>query len=340
LLRLTRGEFTDAVHFGHLALVRSDGRINCAVGDPESQVVLRSGMKPIQLLAVIASGAVERFGLTEKELAVAAASHSAEPEHLEAVRSILKKTGMKESDLRCGLHAPFAPHVAAEMARAGEALGVIHNNCSGKHAALLAACRARGWPTEGYDRLDHPLQQDILSRLARFASVRPGEIGIVVDGCGIPAFVLPLHRAALAFARLADPDSAPQEDRILVRIALKAITGNPSYGSGKQGRLEAALMELGGGKLIAKVGAEGFYAVGIAPGLVGKAGYGLALKLEEGITFNRATDPIVVHALEQIGAINGAQAERLSAFMPKEVFNCRGESVGRVEPLFTLKLRG
>jgi L-asparaginase II len=337
LLRLTRGDYTDAVHSGHLVLVRSDGRVCSSVGDPQCPAVLRSGMKPIQLLAVIASGAVERFGLSDEELAVAAASHSAEPEHLAAVRSILTKSGMREADLRCGLHAPFAPHVAAAMARAGEEPAAIHNNCSGKHAAFLAACLAHGWPTEGYDRLEHPLQQDILHRLARFASVEARAIGIVVDGCGIPAFVLPLDRSALVFARMADPATAPEEDRVLVRAAVKAITGNPTYGSGSRGRLEAPLMTLGRGKLIAKVGAEGFYAVGIAPGVIGEAGYGLALKLEEGITFNRATDPIIIRALEQIGALSKAQADSLAEFGPGAVLNCRGDSVGRIEPLFDMR---
>ena len=339
LLRITRGDFTDAIHRGSIAVVRSDGVLQAGAGDPDTPAVLRSGMKPIQLLAVIDSGAVERFGLSDEELAVAAASHSGEPEHLRAVRSLLGKIGMSESDLRCGIHPPFAQHVATAMALEGEEPGPINNNCSGKHASMLAACLARGWPTESYDRLEHPLQQDILCRLARLASVAPEEIGIVIDGCGVPAYVLPLSRSALAFARLVDPITAPEEDRDLARVAVRAITGCPSYGSGKVGRLEARLMEVGKGRLVAKVGAEGFYAVGIAPGVIGERGFGMALKLEDGITFNRATDPIVIAALEQIGALDRGQLESLSDFRPREVKNCRGETVGRFEILFRLEKR-
>ncbi|HUX08676.1 MAG TPA: asparaginase [Acidobacteriota bacterium] len=338
LLCVTRGDYVDAVHHGHIAIVRSDGFICASAGEHAYAAVLRSGMKPIQVLSVIASGAVEKFGLTDEELAVAAASHSGEEEHLAAVRSILNKIGKSEADLRCGVHAPFMPHVAARMAGAGEEPCQLNNNCSGKHAAMLAACLAKGWPVQGYDRLEHPLQQDILLRLARFAGVEAKEIGIVVDGCGIPAFVLPLWRSALVFARLADPGAAPEEDRKLVGIAVKAITANPTYGSGKVGRLEALLMQIGEGKLIAKVGAEGFYAVGVTPGVIGRTGFGLALKLEEGITFNRATDPIVVAALEQIGVLSEAQAGRLADFKAREVLNCRGESVGGMKALFRLAI--
>ena len=337
LLRITRGAFVDAVHSGHIALVRSDGFVVASAGDPEYPAVLRSGMKPLQLLAVLASGAVERFGLEDRELAVAASSHSGEAEHIAAARSMLAKIGMEEGDLLCGVHPPFMPHVAAEMARAGVEPAPINNNCSGKHASMLAACRARGWPTGSYDRLEHPLQQENLDRLARFAEVDADDVGIVLDGCGIPAYVLPLSRSALAFARIAEPATAPSQDRDLVPAAWRAITGNPEYGSGRTGRLEAVLIRLGEGKLIAKVGAEGFYVVGIAPGVIGESGYGLALKLEEGITFNRATDPIVVAALRQIGALPDDPRGELAAFSPRSVLNCREEVAGGMDVLFDLR---
>ena len=337
LLKITRGAYVDAVHSGHLVVVRSDGQVAACAGYRDYPAVLRSGMKPLQLLGVIASGAVERFGFEDRELAVAASSHSGEAEHVDAVRSMLNKIGMGESDLRCGVHPPFMPHVAADMARAGVQPSPIHNNCSGKHTSMLAACLARGWPTEDYIRLEHPLQQDNLHRLARFASVDIDEVGIVIDGCGIPAYVLPLSRSALAFARLAEDAEAPSEDRDLIPTAWRAITANPEYGSGRTGRLEAVLMRLGGGKLIAKVGAEGFYAVGIAPGVIGESGYGLALKLEEGITFNRATDPIVVAALRQIGALPEDAHGELEPFSPRAITNCRNEVAGGMEVLFELR---
>lgn len=339
LLELSRGDYTEARHRGSLAAVAADEHLIAVLGDPELPVILRSAAKPFQLMTVLASGAAERFGLVDEELAVAAASHSAEPEHLRAVRSLLGKIGLEESDLRCGVHQPFAPHVAERMARAGERPTPVHNNCSGKHAAMLAACLARGWSTEGYDRLEHPLQQENLGRIARLADLPPERVGVVIDGCGVPAFVLPLARAALAFARLADFRAAPQGEDELARRAMTAITARPSYGSAAVGRLEAVLMEVGGGRLLAKVGAEGVYGVGIAPGVVGKHGVGLVLKLEDGITFNRASDPIIVEALRQLGALSEQDLERLSEFGPREVTNCRGEAVGRMRVLFNLPVR-
>ena len=138
MLKITRGAYVDAVHSGHLVLVRSDGQVAACAGYRDYPAVLRSGMKPLQLLGVIASGAVERFGFEDRELAVAASSHSGEAEHVDAVRSMLNKIGMGESDLRCGVHPPFMPHVAADMARAGVQPSPIHNNCSGKHTSMLA----------------------------------------------------------------------------------------------------------------------------------------------------------------------------------------------------------
>lgn len=336
LLTFTRGEFSEGVHFGCLAVVRSDGHIHASVGDYQVPVILRSGAKPFQLITVLASGAAECFGLSGKELAVAAGSHSAEPEHLEAVRSILSKIGLKESDLRCGVHAPFMDHVRSRMARADEQPSEIHNNCSGKHASMLAACIARGWPLDTYDLMEHPLQQENRRIQGIFSDLPESEIGVVIDGCGVPAFAMPLWRAALAYARFADPQDLPETEKILAERAMDAICANPGYGSGKTGRLEAALMLVSSGRIVAKVGAEGFYGVGIAPGVLGVRGYGLALKLREGITFNRANDPIVLSALRQLGVLGNQAVEQLSGFWPREVTNCRGERVGKVKVLFTL----
>lgn len=336
LLILSRDSYIEAVHRGCIAVVASDGRQVCGVGHVQLPTILRSAAKPFQLMAVLSSGAPELFELSGEELAVAAASHNAEEEHLAAVRSILSKTGMTQKQLRCGIHPAFAPHVSEKIARAGKKPEQIHNNCSGKHAAMLAACLARGWPTETYDRLEHPLQQENLERIARFSGVRPQDVGIVVDGCGVPAFVLPLSKMALAFARLADPANAPEPDRELARRTKKIITGHPTYGSGKLGRLEAQLMAAGKGNLVAKVGAEGVYGVGIAPGVLGERGFGVALTLSEGITFNRATDPILVATLRQLGVINDNDLELLADFAPRDVFNCRGEKVGRMSVQFEL----
>jgi L-asparaginase II len=337
LAALKRGDFVEAVHRGCLAVVGADGEPMAAVGDSELPTILRSAAKPFQLMAVLASGAAEKFDLSGEELAVAAASHNAEEEHLAAVRSLLEKIGLPESELRCGVHPPFAQHVAERMAKSGEGPSPISNNCSGKHASMLAACLARDWPTEGYDLPDHPLQLENLARMARFAGLDTADVPIVIDGCGVPAFVLPLWRLALAFARLADPRHAPEEDRELASRAWEVITSHPTYGSGAKGRLEAQLMKEGAGRLLAKVGAEGVYGVGIAPEDGSGGGYGLALKLAEGITFNRATDPIVVDALRQLGFIGPDNLRELAAFAPLEVRNCRGDLVGRMEILYKLQ---
>jgi L-asparaginase II len=308
-----------------------------STGNPELPALLRSCAKPFQLITVLASGAAERFSLSDEELAVAAASHSAEVEHLHAVKSMLLKLELDKSVLRCGTHPPFVPHVVARMAREGISVEPIHHNCSGKHTSMLAACLTKEWNLADYEEPDHPLQLENHARMALFADLDISDVGVAVDGCTVPTFRLPMHAAALAYARIADHDMAPEGEQEYARRVFEIMNGHPSLGSGKKGRLEAALMKAFPGTLIAKVGAEGFFAVGIAPGVIDEYGVGVVVKMEDGITFNRGCDPVVVAALHQLGVIKEMHMEQLAEFAPAQVLNNRGLPVGSVEILFDLR---
>lgn len=336
LIAMDRGGFLEGVHRGSLAVVDSRGGVLASVGNISIPVLLRSGAKPFQLTTVLETGAAEQFGLSTAELAVAAASHSAEPKHIETVRSMLEKIGVDESALRCGVHPFFMSHVACEMARANQSSQPIHNNCSGKHAAMMAACKAKGWTLDDYENRFHPLQQRNLQVLADFSGLENSSVGMAVDGCTVPTFGIPLQAAALAYARLADPGDLPQPLPHLARTVFKAMSQYPDMGSGRIGRLEAVIMRHFAGKVVAKVGAEGFFALGIAPGLLSRVGVGLALKLEDGITFNRASDPVVVHAMQQIGLLRNADSTSFQSYQPEAVLNCRHQVVGTMTPLFGL----
>jgi L-asparaginase II len=336
LVAYERGGFIEGLHRGAIAVTTSDGRNLASVGNPQLGAIIRSCAKPFQLLSVLASGAVEQFSLADSELAVAASSHSGEPEHLAEVAAMIKKIGIDSEMLNCGLHEPMFPFIARRLQGEGRVHNVLDNNCSGKHSAMLAACKSQGWQLDNYEAIAHPLQQQNLARTAAFAGLDIENVGIAIDGCTVPTFHLPLAASAIAFARIADPELAPAAEAERAARVFEIMNSYPANGSGKEGRLEAKLMQMFPGKLIAKVGAEGFFAIGLAPGVLDKRGVGITMKLEDGITFNRAADGVVVEALRQLGLLSAEQVEELRAFHPQAVLNNRGGKIGDVRYLFNL----
>ena len=161
LVAVTRGRQPESVHRGAVVVVDPSGRLRYAAGDQALPLYLRSSAKPLQAIPLVESGAADRFDLTERELAVICGSHSGEPMHLDAVRAILAKAGLDEGMLQCGAHPPLDAAQAAALISTGQPPAPIHNNCSGKHAGMLAACRFRDWPVDSYLDPHHPLQRNI-----------------------------------------------------------------------------------------------------------------------------------------------------------------------------------
>ncbi len=293
------------------------GEVLYAVGDVGGYAYARSSAKPFQAVPLILSGAADGLGLTDEELAVACASHNAEERHLEAVRSILRKARLSEEDLQNGAHPPLFEPAAAALARRGEKPRSIHGNCSGKHAGMLAVCVHEGWEKESYRDPDHPLQSWILETVARFCGLERDEILLGGDGCGVPAYGMPLKNLATGFARLATGDNLPAE---LAQAALKissAMRGHPHMVAGTE-RFDTLVM--GGTDLVAKSGAEGVYGAG------SPAGWGLALKVSDG--GGRALRPAALTILARQGVdVPGASPSRL-------VRDLHGRAVGTVVPLF------
>lgn len=320
LVQVLRGEVVEAVHRGHAAVVDAEGRLLGAAGNPGHVSYMRSAAKPFQAAALVASGAADRFGLGPAELAVASASHNGEPEHLEAVRSLLAKAGVEEGALECGVH-PVRPVPGRRLPPVPEPMP-IHNNCSGKHAAMLALARHRGWPLQGYPALDHPVQAEMRRQVAAAAGVDPEELGVGIDGCGVPTFALPLWRVALAFARLG---RWPALDR--VRWAMAA---HPFLVAGT-GRFCTDLAAVTAGRILGKVGAEGIYGVAVVD-----KGWGIAVKVEDGAS--RGLYPAVMRILEDLGLLSAGERERLAPHAAPEVRNHRGEVVGAVRSLPALRM--
>lgn len=320
-----RGGIVESIHRVHAAVVDGDGHLTASVGDPEQVVVHRSAAKPFQAVPLLEDGVVERFGFTTEELALCCASHNSEPEHIEVARSILEKACLEEGDLECGPHPPYDERAANQLLRAGEEPRPIHNNCSGKHAGMLALAKTHGWPTRGYIGPDHPVQRRVLAEVARWTGVAEGEIGLGQDGCGVVCFATPVSRLASGFARLGGAEGPPRE-------IVGAMTAHPFMVAGT-GRFGTALGEAAGDRVFGKTGAEGVFGVGATDG-----SFGLAVKVEDG--GKRASPVAVLHILSELGVLDGIESEELDRFRAPPTIGTRGVEVGDIRPEFELERHG
>jgi L-asparaginase II len=324
LASVLRGSEVESWHLGAVAVATPDGRIVARAGDPLLATCLRSAAKPFQALPLVASGVADRFGFDAADLALVCASHGGRPEHTARAAALLARGGFSVDDLQCGPHPPMDAEAAAELVRQGQQPTALHNNCSGKHAGMLLACRAHGLDPTGYLEPDHPWQRRIHDAL-RFvcALERDAELGI--DGCSVPAFFLSLAATARGYAALADPVAAglpTGEGEAAARI-LTAMATAPEMVAGP-GRFTTALAAVTRGRLVGKEGAEGFYAVAVR----GPVALGVALKIADG--GERARDAIVLAVLRQLGVLAAAEADELVSYARSERHNHRGFLVGEI----------
>jgi L-asparaginase II len=329
LIEVIRGEFVESVHRGSIAVADAWGALVEGIGDVEERAFLRSGAKPFQVMPAVLTGGIDRFGITDRELAVLCASHTGEPRHVEEVLSVLGKIGLDESALRCGVHPPINPRVAADRWRKGLEPSPVCNNCSGAHAGMLVACVAAGWSIDHYGDPNHPLQLQIRKILAEFSWTEEAELEEAVDNCAVPTFRLPLIRSATAFARLASGVGVSDKLAGAARAVRSAMTTYPEMVGGED-RLDSDLMRAAGGDLVAKGGAEGFQGVGHTA-----RGIGLALKVSDGGP--NAANTATMRALSDAAMVSSASLEALDAYRDPVVLNMQGEIVGRVLPIFHLR---
>ncbi len=324
-----RGSITESLHRVSVAVVDEEGRMRHAAGNPDLVSFARSAVKPIQAIPLIEDGAAARYALSSEELALCCASHSAEPVHVTAVLAILRRMGLDASALACGPHLPMGDAAAEALRAKGEAPGRVHNNCSGKHAGMLALARTHGWPIEGYERIDHPVQQRILREISAWTGVAADLLPTAVDGCGVVTFALPLRSMALAFARLASGASA---DGSAGGQVLRAMAGAPEHVGGT-GRLCTRLIRATVGRVVVKVGAEGVYCAAIP-----EQGLGVALKVEDGAT--RAAEPALIAVLRALDALPEEAVAQLEDAAEPVVRNTRGDAVGTIAARIRLEARG
>ena len=317
-----RGPVVESRHRVSIAVVASDGSLVAHSGDPDLLTFWRSAAKPFQALPLVMDGAADALGIGDEELALACASHNGEVRHVEVARRLLERSGSGETDLVCGAHGSLSESVARAMAGRGEQPTKTHSNCSGKHSGMLALARHHGWQRSGYAQPGHPVQQRCLAEVAAWTGLRESEIGLATDGCGVPSFALPLRAMARAYARLAatvgDAEGVPNGRAAAARRLVQAVRAHPFLLAGT-GRLDTELIEASGGRIVAKVGAEGVYSAALLDRALG-----VAIKVEDGDM--RCVAPALLAVLDQLapGAAPVAEVHRAPP-----ITNSLGALVGR-----------
>jgi len=319
LVEVLRGAVVESRHRGAIAVVDPDGAAAFVCGDVDRPVFPRSAVKALQALRLIETGAADRYGLADHELALACASHGGEPEHVAIAQAMLEDIGLEEGDLACGPHDPLSSRGMKLLRESGARLTRLHNNCSGKHAAMLARAHTAGWHTYGYERRDHPVQRCSLKSVAHWAGLDEADVGQAIDGCGVVAFALPLENMARAWSRLAR--AVRDNDGIPSRI-VHAMCTRPFLVGGTD-RFDSVLIEETDGRAVAKIGAEGVHSIAVP-----EQGIGIAVKVDDGA--QRAQFPAVIRILQMLDVLPASLPPRLDEFFRRPVRNTRGEVVGEI----------
>ncbi|HEX5889808.1 MAG TPA: asparaginase [Pyrinomonadaceae bacterium] len=337
LVEVRRGSITESWHRGHVIAIEPDGNVVAHLGAPQTTVTfLRSSAKPFQALPLLTSGAADRFAFTDREVAIACASHNGEPIHTALVTSMLEKIGLGPEALRCGVHEPYGAEAARVLRERGETPNVLHNNCSGKHAGMLALALHLGAPIETYNRAENPVQLAVGKAVAQFTGVPVEDMAVAVDGCAVPVFGMTIKTMALAYARLVSPPlSFDNATRRACERIVHVMSSYPELIGGTSDRLDTEIMRAAPGRLISKVGAEGVYTAGIKPCEEWPRGLGVALKIEDGDD-RRARPTVVVESLRQLGVLKDESLEAVARYAFFPVLNRPGDVVGEIVAKFEL----
>jgi L-asparaginase II len=319
---VTRGADVESMHRVHAAVVDASGELIAGSRHVSLVTHWRSCAKPFQVMPFLDSGGFDELKWGDDQLALACASHGGEPEHVAIAGRMLADLGLEEGDLACGPHDPLAARGQKALRDSGDRPTRLHNNCSGKHAAMLARAQTAGWRTAGYERRDHAVQQSCLEVVARWSGLAESEVGQAVDGCGVVEFSLPIRNMAFAFARLASNIQQGEDPATRIHHAMRSRP----FLIGGSDRFDSILIEETDGRVVSKIGAEGVHSVAIP-----EQGIGFALKVEDGAM--RAQLPAVIRLLQYFDALPSTLPPRLADFSHRGIRNTRGECVGEIRTL-------
>lgn len=328
-IKVYRGNFVESTHDVHIAVVNHKGDLLYSYGDPHRLSFARSSLKPFQAVPLVETGAAEHFGFTQKDIALACASHSGEEFHRSGVYSMLERIELPEEALQCGAHVPRDQEGYEKHILAGGKLTPVFSNCSGKHSGMLATAVHMGEETATYREQSHPHQQRILKAIAEICDYPEEKIAMSVDGCGVPVHRMPIENVAFGFARLANPEGTSHEKAL--RIIRDAMMAYPEMVGGTK-RFDTDLMKAYDGNVVTKGGAEGIQCIGIVD-----QGLGIMIKVEDGN--DRARSAAGMEALKQLGVGNDAIYAKLAEHVEPAVKNVREDRIGKIEADFKLKTR-
>lgn len=326
-----RGAIAESRHRTELAVASPDGALRMASAHPRTVTTFRSAAKPFQVLPLVERGHLDRWGFNEEQLAVMCASHSGSAYHIALVRGILERLGLDERAFACGYHEPQDPAMREFVIAHPDQRSGIWNNCSGKHAGMIALARHRGFPVSGYANPDHPIQRLVLTEVARWTGLKEAAVPHATDGCGVPSFALPLRAMALAWSRLGAALAGdrianyPRESQQAAARLMESMRAEPFLIAGTA-RLDTELASAAAGRVIAKVGAEGVYCATIP-----EQRLGLALKVEDGAT--RCLNPALLGLLDVLlpGTVKDLDEQRRPG-----IRNTLGKDVGHIEARIVL----
>ncbi len=321
VIEVTRGPLVESRHEGAAAVVKPDGSVVASWGDVDGAILPRSANKPIQAMAFVESGAVERFGLGDAHIALACASHNGEPRHVETVRAWLKTIGLGEGDLECGTHPPRLPATLEALVRENAQPTAAFNNCSGKHSGFLSTAVAYGEPTAGYIRYDHPVQKRLRAVMTDLCGSDADGFAYGIDGCGIPTLATPLVSLARAMASMAEPSRLSSRHAEAATRIRAAIGAEPFMMAGT-GRFCTRINAMLPGIAQIKTGAEGVFCA-----MLPTLGLGVALKMWDGA--GRAAEIAMATLLAHLGVL---PADKRDELLHPPVKNVVGLLVGEMRP--------
>jgi L-asparaginase II len=336
LVEAMRGDARESAHRGAVVVVDADGHRVAAFGDVERLVFPRSAIKVLQAIPLVESGAAERLGLDDEELAIACASHNGEPEHVAVVERMLAKAGLDASALECGTHWPRVEKVAYAIAAAGREPTALHNNCSGKHAGFLCLactlCDGVGLRqyAKGYVTPRHPVMRAVSEALQAATGHDLAQTPRGIDGCSIPTYAIPLHRLALAFARIGTGTGLrPGHARAAARLR-QAVARHPFMVAGSE-RFDTTVMSAFGERVFCKVGAEGVFCASFP-----ERGLGVAIKVDDGNNA-RAAEVAMAATIEAFVDVDDEEADLLAGLSDLPLRNWNGIEVGALRAMPELR---
>ena len=324
LVEVIRGSLLESEHRGRVAVIDADGNAVLRLGDVARPVFPRSAVKPLQALPLVETGAADRFGFGDEELALASASHAGEPAHVALVEHMLARAGLDAAALVCGAHPPIHAPSAQALARSGREPSALHNNCSGKHAGFLCVACAMEANPANYADPAHPVQRAVKAAIEGIAGVALEDRSRAIDGCSVPTWALPLEKLAHGFARFGtgrglDPHRAQAAARIRA-----ACAANPYLVAGT-GRFCTRVMAHFGGRVLVKGGAEG-----VLCGALPEAGLGIAVKCDDGTA--RAAEVVMATLISRLLALDDADRGALAPLVRPGLRNWNGVEVGVLRP--------